>query len=732
MRRRRDLDEWQCMYLLTAQQLRQAHPELALLQIEARARCLLVASVFSLFSSADADNPNIAALADVDVAVVGRVYEQCLSYRLVEGPQGMELAINQAARQHTGSYYTPLAVVQFVLEATVGQVVQTIKDEIAQRLKRRHYRAAQDALARLKQMKVLDISCGGGIFLLEAARLLIAAYIWWNEQLATIFLHDCQQDTEAFAQTGLLFEAHPAEMAVRNCVYGIDYDADAVEITKLGLMLLAGGGMAHDQGVYDALSTHIVHADTLSAPLDLENWLGRELQRRIIVGNPPWGTPVQYAGDILQTYTLAKGQYDSYELFIERATRWLREEDMLGYVVPDSMLHLPQHTGLRQLLLQSYHIDTLVKLGEGVFQDVFRGTVVFSAMRSERAIGGEHKIRCRIFVKAERQAVMQQEQHGIQALLADDGINIAQARFGRNKAAVFDLFTSREDEYVLHGMAQQALSWRELFTTGRGVEIAKTGAVMACPACGSWQNIPQKRKTGGYAEVQCIHSACRRQLVYEACAHETLIVAEKDVYHQQAIIVGEQVHRYALTGRRYLDVSKGPYINYKSPTLYAGEKLLVRKTGRGIYAMIDRTGAYTNQVVFIFKLKADLPEEQKGLRLSYVLGVLNSRMMLYRYYKALGDIEWKSFPYMTQDTIMGLPIRRIDFHDARQVHLHNRIADLVDDIVAAGQPPEQLVDDEIEQYVRALYGVDAPAVSAHIDAELRRISSYGSLLGEQK
>src|SRR5205823_7887329 len=123
------------------------------------------------------------------------------------------------------------------------------------------------------------------------------------------------------------------------------------------------------------------------------------------------------------------------------------------------------------------------------------------------------------------------------------------------------------------------------------------------------------------------------------------------------------------------------------------------------------------QVVFIFKLKPERPPEYSQLRLSYVLGVLNSRMMLYRYYKALGDIEWKSFPYMTQDTIMGLPIRRIDFTDAWQVSLHKRIADLVDDVIASGKAPDQRTDDEIEHLVRGLYGVASPAVSSRIDSE---------------
>ena len=170
-------------------------------------------------------------------------------------------------------------------------------------------------------------------------------------------------------------------------------------------------------------------------------------------------------------------------------------------------------------------------------------------------------------------------------------------------------------------------------------------------------------------------------------------------------------------------------IDYKSPHLYQGEKLLVRKTGRGIYSTIDRTGAYTNQVVYIFKLRNALPEQHGPLRLSYMLGVLNSRMMLYRYYKKLGDIEWKSFPYMTQKTIMELPVRRIDFNDTRQAYFHNRIADIVDEVIATGKPPTQEKDAEIEQLVRDLYGVNTPIANDRVDAELARISQFGALLG---
>ncbi len=53
----------------------------------------------------------------------------------------------------------------------------------------------------------------------------------------------------------------------------------------------------------------------------------------------------------LGSYSLAKGQYDLYDLFIERVTHILRPGDAFGYIVPDSILQLPQHTLLRKLIL---------------------------------------------------------------------------------------------------------------------------------------------------------------------------------------------------------------------------------------------------------------------------------------------------------------------------------------------------------------------------------------------
>jgi len=126
----------------------------------------------------------------------------------------------------------------------------------------------------------------------------------------------------------------------------------------------------------------------------------------------------------------------------------------------------------------------------------------------------------------------------------------------------------------------------------------------------------------------------------------------------------------------------------------------------------------TNQVVFIYRIKPDV--ELDPMYLFYLLGVLNSRTMLYYYYKKTGDIEWKSFPYLTQTEIQKLPVYNVNLEDSTEQDLYSKIAKQVQDIITRGTPPSELEDDQIEALVRNLYKI-TPEMNARIDSELRKI-----------
>jgi hypothetical protein len=119
------------------------------------------------------------------------------------------------------------------------------------------------------------------------------------------------------------------------------------------------------------------------------------------------------------------------------------------------------------------------------------------------------------------------------------------------------------------------------------------------------------------------------------------------------LVVGEDVDRYAVTPSRIIRINVAG-INYKSQEVFEKRKILIRKTGVGIKAAIDESGALTNQVVFHYRL--DPKWKAPSFLLDYFLGVLCSRVLLAYHLKRFGENEWRSHPYVTQRIISELPI----------------------------------------------------------------------------
>ena len=174
----------------------------------------------------------------------------------------------------------------------------------------------------------------------------------------------------------------------------------------------------------------------------------------------------------------------------------------------------------------------------------------------------------------------------------------------------------------------------------------------------------------------------------DAAAKQAVIVGDRnrgDAW--RPFLVGESINRYHVAP--VVDDTGRDGINYKDERFYQGKRLLVRKTGIGIMATIDDSAAYTNQVVFTWKMREDLDGP---------LVPLSSRISSRRLefpaddvspVTLCGETEWRSFPYVTQKTIQQLPIRAIDFSQPREARLHDEIADRVAAVLATGRPPRR-------------------------------------------
>jgi hypothetical protein len=152
---------------------------------------------------------------DMETEELGSVYESLLELtpRLTDDGHGFAFAEGDEAKGHarktTGSYYTPDSLVQTLLDSALDPVLDRVEAEAA------------DPAAALLSVTILDPACGSGHFLLAAARRIAT-------RLARV-------RTGGVASPGDY--RHALRDAVRSCVYGVDRNPMAVELTKVALWI---------------------------------------------------------------------------------------------------------------------------------------------------------------------------------------------------------------------------------------------------------------------------------------------------------------------------------------------------------------------------------------------------------------------------------------------------------------------------------------------------------------
>ncbi|WP_172387696.1 N-6 DNA methylase [Streptomyces sp. MNP-20] len=139
---------------------------------------------------------DLDGLADWDAHQLGSLREQLLE---------------SAERSSAGSWYTPPEAARPLTRAALSTITDLHLD---------------DDPGDVLTVSVLDPACGGGVFLIAAARLLASAY--------TSLLYGSHHPAP------LTTQAVMAEVT-RSCIYGIDTDPTAVDLTKSALWLETSG-----------------------------------------------------------------------------------------------------------------------------------------------------------------------------------------------------------------------------------------------------------------------------------------------------------------------------------------------------------------------------------------------------------------------------------------------------------------------------------------------------------
>jgi len=321
--------------------------------------------------------------------ILGQVYEQFLGkvIRLTKGHQA-KVEEKPEVRKAGGVYYTPAYIVEYIVEHTVGKLLE------------------KKTPAQAAKLRILDPACGSGSFLIGAYQRVLD---WHRDRYVA-------EDPEKHARgrNPRLYRGAAGDWRLTtaerkrillNNVYGVDIDPQAVEVTKLSLLLKVLEGesketvnnqlrLFHERALPD-LGRNIKCGNSLIGPdfyrarqtnfLDDEDmyrinafdWEAEfpEILRRecrgfdAVIGNPPWGAEFSesekdYLRDRHQR-VIAR-MIDSYMYFLDRAMLLAKNGSPIGLIIPSTVRNQVDAKPLRRLLLDR-GVAVLVNVGEGVF-----------------------------------------------------------------------------------------------------------------------------------------------------------------------------------------------------------------------------------------------------------------------------------------------------------------------------------------------------------------------------
>jgi len=166
-------------------------------------------AVLSLGTTASAEGRRRIAFHDLGVEQLGAVYERVLEYEPVRHETRLWLRHTSTERKVTGSFYTPRAVTDFLVRRTLSPLVEG--------------RSAAGILA----LRVIDPAMGSGAFLVAACR-----YLTERAEQALVAAGEWSQRDIADAD-----RADLARAIAEQCLYGIDRNPTAVQLTRLSLWL---------------------------------------------------------------------------------------------------------------------------------------------------------------------------------------------------------------------------------------------------------------------------------------------------------------------------------------------------------------------------------------------------------------------------------------------------------------------------------------------------------------
>ncbi|HLL74932.1 MAG TPA: TaqI-like C-terminal specificity domain-containing protein [Pyrinomonadaceae bacterium] len=588
----------------------------------------------------------------IPIHVLGSIYERFLGKVIVTTDKRARVEEKPEVRKAGGVYYTPEYIVRYIVAETVGKLIEG------------------KTPAEVAELRFADIACGSGSFLLgvfdELLRHHTAYYNRGQRTRAEGKRAGCIENPDETLRLSL---KQKRAILTRN-IYGVDLDAQAVEVAQLSLFLklleeettasARGHQMEFRETMLPDLRENIRHGNSLVGwdiagglfgdeeerklyPLDFEQAFPEVMRRGgfdAIVGNPPYGAEFSdntkaYLNRVFQYQSY---QLDSYLLFLERALKDLiRPYGFLGMIIPNPWLTNVKQNKIRQFVVEQTCVREIVHFKFPVFDRVTVDTEIVVLEKREDD-------NCQPVISIVDSLVnVSEDPKGFRA----NKIVHSQKDWIELAGGVMNIFLGPHEKSLIARLAKKSHRLDTYFEINVGIKPYQTGK-------GSPPQTANVVKTRPFDSEQ-----------------------KGTEFHRQ-YLRGADIKRYQIAPVQVRYLKYGPWLAEPRPAANfdAPVKIFMRQTGDSLIAALDN-----QQLICLNNMHVLVPRSAK-IDTRYFLGLINSKLLNWIHQTNNPEVG-EALAEVKRTHVAQLPIRTIDFSDKADRDRHDRMVSLVEAMLAA-------------------------------------------------
>jgi predicted type IV restriction endonuclease len=621
----------------------------------------------------------------IPVEILGSAYEQFLGKIITfDENKTAKIDFKPEVRKAGGVYYTPQYIVDYIVEHTIGKKIAELE--------------SLDKISEISKLKILDPSCGSGSFLLGAYRFLLNFY-----QNYYFKLKQEGKKVRELTKDDQLTTAVKKQILLNN-IYGVDIDTQAVEVTKLSLLIkcLEGETVAtvmeqnklFKERVLPTLDNNILDGNSLISHDFYENslFLTPKEKRKIntfdwkqgfpdviknggfdfVIGNPPY-----VSLDIVQTEqkdyletkfaNFATRQSNLYFFFMAVAHKLLKINGLLSFINERYYFNSKNGLNFRKFMQENYQIKEIVD---------FKNIQIFDGVNTLTVINTFAKTQEKIDIK------ITQFDEKVRKMIDNQIIENSSASYyllPQNAIKSNDWNFSSQNMINFKEKFANFLSLDSFVTMGQGITSGLNEVFIVDENTIKTHKL-ERKLLQKYVKTRDIqpYEINYRNLYLILTLQET----EIDKYPKIKNYLSQFTEK--LTQRFECKNGQGTWYSVSVPRnlhLFqtAKEKILTPLYAKGNKFGYDNCDENYNYYALTDTFLL-VKKEGISVSLKFILGILNSKFMNF-YNSVFGKLKRDGYYEYSRNTLSKLPIPSIDFSNKIQKNIHDKIVQYVDKVL---------------------------------------------------